>query len=429
MNLSGQSGVGINTSLPQSSLDVNGSFGGKISVITVNTNLDTGYFIIICNNSSNITLSLPPASSAKGRIYFIKRINTGVVTIIPNANDSIDDTTAWVQLTKYQLTSVICQGNNKWIVANDVIPKSGGILGAGLTNADKKNVTSQTPAVTLSNNIGAVLDSLKINIDTANGINAGLLTPFEKLRIISLYDSILAFQIRIEARVKYTDTATMLNPYLRKADTSGLVRSSSNGITKTGGNVQLGGSLNQATTITTTVHNTLAIAGLTSSSSSDSILMINPSTNVITIKENTFVTNSLLTATTQAVTNITLATVNTLQFSYEANKRYRVKAYLLYNSSATNESIRLSIPAITGNIWSTMTVPSTTTTSQFASRFNSSVVFISTSSAATTNNMAVIELTLWPTANGTFSFQFAAESSGGTITILGNSLLEYTQIN
>ena len=45
---------------------------------------------------------------------------------------------------------------------------------------------------------------------------------------------------RINQRVKYTDTAAMLSPYIRTA---------SNGLTKSGQNVKLGGSLNEATNI------------------------------------------------------------------------------------------------------------------------------------------------------------------------------------
>lgn len=55
-----------------------------------------------------------------------------------------------------------------------------------------------------------------------------------------------------------------------------------NGLTKTGNNIQLGGSLNQATTITTTATNTLAVSGLQSGSlATDSIVVADPTTGVL----------------------------------------------------------------------------------------------------------------------------------------------------
>lgn len=55
----------------------------------------------------------------------------------------------------------------------------------------------------------------------------------------------------------------------------------SNGLTKTGNLVELGGALTKATTITTTGVNSLAIAGLQSGSKTDSIVVADPTTGVL----------------------------------------------------------------------------------------------------------------------------------------------------
>ena len=55
----------------------------------------------------------------------------------------------------------------------------------------------------------------------------------------------------------------------------------SNGLTLSGKDVQLGGTLTKATTISTSASNTIALAGLQSGATSDSILVVNPSTGVI----------------------------------------------------------------------------------------------------------------------------------------------------
>jgi hypothetical protein len=55
----------------------------------------------------------------------------------------------------------------------------------------------------------------------------------------------------------------------------------SNGLTLNGKDVRLGGTLSSATTITASSTNTLALAGLQSGVATDSILVLNPSNNVI----------------------------------------------------------------------------------------------------------------------------------------------------
>lgn len=89
----------------------------------------------------------------------------------------------------------------------------------------------------------------------------------------------------LENYVKYTDTSSMLSGYFKGAN---------NGLTKNGQIVQLGGALNQATTITTTATEFLAITGLTSgSSSSDSVMVVDPSTGQLKIISAATLFNSL----------------------------------------------------------------------------------------------------------------------------------------
>jgi hypothetical protein len=72
--------------------------------------------------------------------------------------------------------------------------------------------------------------------------------------------------------VQYGDTADMLAPYINGAN---------NGLTQNGQIVQLGGALNQQTTIATSATNFLAITGLTAGSSVDSIMVVNPTSGQI----------------------------------------------------------------------------------------------------------------------------------------------------
>lgn len=76
--------VGIGTTDPKSTFEVNGSLGQKINTITASTTLDINYGIVVCNNGSTaITVTLPDVTLCSGRVYTIKRdaTSTAIVTI------------------------------------------------------------------------------------------------------------------------------------------------------------------------------------------------------------------------------------------------------------------------------------------------------------------------------------------------------------
>lgn len=139
--------------------------------------------------------------------------------------------------------------------------------------------------VTTGYDLNKVRDSLQVNIngkmsyaDTAslsNRINAKQnftdTTTYDATKT-NLRDTASALRTAIATKLNISDTAAML---------AGYVNSASNGLTKTGKNVTLGGSLTAATTITTTGVNTIALAGLQSGAVGDSVLVANPTTGVI----------------------------------------------------------------------------------------------------------------------------------------------------
>jgi hypothetical protein len=75
--------------------------------------------------------------------------------------------------------------------------------------------------------------------------------------------------------------ATGVLKKMTMADVAAAGVTANNGLTKTGNNIKLGGALVEATTVTTTGTNTLAVAGLQGSSSADSVVMADASTGVL----------------------------------------------------------------------------------------------------------------------------------------------------
>jgi len=64
--------VGVGTTDPKSTFEVQGSVGFKVSTVTSATTLDQTHNVILCNNGP-YTVTLPAAASNTGRVYKIKK--------------------------------------------------------------------------------------------------------------------------------------------------------------------------------------------------------------------------------------------------------------------------------------------------------------------------------------------------------------------
>lgn len=121
-----QNGVGIGTSSPKSNLDINGSYGQKVTTITANTTLDETYNTVLCNNGNTaITITLPNCSTCTGRIYTIKRGsgNTdSTVFIATSSSETIDGATSISMTDAKGAISLISTGTEWKIMSQYLAP-------------------------------------------------------------------------------------------------------------------------------------------------------------------------------------------------------------------------------------------------------------------------------------------------------------------
>lgn len=73
--------------------------------------------VILCNKATAMTVDLPDATTARmsGRIFIIKNINVGIVTIDGSGSQTIDGETTVTLDQKYQALAIQCDGSN-WVV-------------------------------------------------------------------------------------------------------------------------------------------------------------------------------------------------------------------------------------------------------------------------------------------------------------------------
>jgi hypothetical protein len=170
--------VGIATTTPLSTFEVNGSTGQTITTVASDLTLDASHSIIVCNNgSATKTITLPTAVGIKGRIYNIKRSETSTATISISATSAqLIDGEATVFLTHAkEAISLISDGNN-WKIIGAYLPQlpmgeisyfdtTGNLISINQSTTDgSSNMFLCNPATTLSTN----------SIDFISSGNAGL---------------------------------------------------------------------------------------------------------------------------------------------------------------------------------------------------------------------------------------------------------------
>jgi hypothetical protein len=96
------------------------SFGTARSVTASTSVVSSDFAIIADSTAAAITVSLPPAATANGRIFFVKRVNAGAnnVTVDPFGSETIDGAATHVLTLQWHRVEIISNGTAWFIVAH-----------------------------------------------------------------------------------------------------------------------------------------------------------------------------------------------------------------------------------------------------------------------------------------------------------------------
>jgi len=119
IDAAGNTGIGSIT--PTSRLHVSGSFALPLSTQTASYTATSSDHTILCNAGS-MTVTLPAASGASGRVYVIKKISStaGTITIDPNGTETIDGVATNTSISaQYQSLTVQSNGTSWFIIGKN----------------------------------------------------------------------------------------------------------------------------------------------------------------------------------------------------------------------------------------------------------------------------------------------------------------------
>ncbi|MDG1516992.1 MAG: hypothetical protein P8Q42_03105, partial [Flavobacteriales bacterium] len=163
--------VGIGTTSPASTIDIQGSMGLKVTTITSATTLDQTHNVVLCNTGS-YTVTLPAAASNTGKVYYIKNIDSDgdYFTIDGNSTETIDGDETFELLAYNHAVRIISDGSG-WHVINEVGKENKDISGCGTYfTFTWQDVTNPSTGLTwMDRNLGAQRVALSSTDDKAYG--------------------------------------------------------------------------------------------------------------------------------------------------------------------------------------------------------------------------------------------------------------------
>jgi len=122
MVITGTGNVGINNTVPNSTLQVTGSLAMSVTTKTANATVAAIDFTVLCNNTTGpITITLPSAVGIGGRMYIIKKTSTAGnnVTVVCNGAQTIDGNATYALITQYSSIMIQSDGVNWGIIAQN----------------------------------------------------------------------------------------------------------------------------------------------------------------------------------------------------------------------------------------------------------------------------------------------------------------------
>jgi hypothetical protein len=158
--------VGIGTTTPNSTLEVQGSVSTNYRAFTTTTTITATDNTLVFTGTGAVTITLPTAVGITGRSYLVKNASTTsptpLVTVATNASQTIDGAPLWLLDEPNETVLLISNGVNWWVGAQNLPTGSGtnwtqngnGVVAAKtigtLSNFDLPFITNNTEKMRLT---------------------------------------------------------------------------------------------------------------------------------------------------------------------------------------------------------------------------------------------------------------------------------------
>ncbi len=89
-----------------------------VSSLTATATLTANNELVLCDGT--FTVTLPPAGSSEGKVYYIKNTGSGTITIDAREDETIDGETSQSLDAQYEFITTVSDGTEWWIINSNL---------------------------------------------------------------------------------------------------------------------------------------------------------------------------------------------------------------------------------------------------------------------------------------------------------------------
>ncbi len=173
----GYAQVGIGTVSPNSTLQVVGSFSAAYRSFTASTTASSTDYTLSFTGTAASTLTLPDATTCAGREYVLKNASTTVpvplLTISTTSSQTIDGGTSWLLDQAYESVTVVSNGTNWNVSAQD----AAAVAGTMWTQGGNNTASMQKLGTTSNFSLPIITDNMeRMRVDSLGNVAIGGIT-------------------------------------------------------------------------------------------------------------------------------------------------------------------------------------------------------------------------------------------------------------
>jgi Chaperone of endosialidase len=190
VSVSGYAQVGVGTATPASGFEIEGAVAMSIRSFTAGTTADINDQVLVFTGTTAVTLTLPTAAGADGRVYWIKNASSSlpvpVLTVATTSSQTIDAQSNWLLDEPYEVVRLVSDGTNWKVVNQNTAVRKTSTTGSAWLQGGNNLKTAKSVGAIENYALGFITNNIEqMRINNAGLLGMGTTSPSGRWHMVN----------------------------------------------------------------------------------------------------------------------------------------------------------------------------------------------------------------------------------------------------